>query len=176
MDKTRPKISVYIATSLDGYIAGPNGELDWLNIVHSPDEDYGFQIFFSSIDAIVLGRKTYETVCSFSDWPYKEKRVFVLSNSLETVNNECELFRGEISDLVSKLHREGLEHVWVDGGVTISHFLQHKLVDQITLTIFPILLGSGIRLFHQLPQMQCHLISSEAYPSGLVQQNYEILQ
>lgn len=173
---SRPKISIYIATSIDGYIARQDGGLDWLEYGHTGDEDYGFKKFINGIDALVLGRSTYEVVSGFNEWPYKGKRVVVLSNTLKEVRKEAELFCGQLIDLVSILHSEGIKHVWVDGGITVSKFLEAGLVDYITISVIATVLGSGIPLFSTMSrEYKCHLLSSQSYPSGLVQLKYEVL-
>lgn len=134
-------MSVYIATSIDGYIVRKDGNLDWLQYGHTGDEDYGFKKFIDSIDALILGRNTYQVVSGFDEWPYKDKRVIVLSKALKEV--EAELFYGELSDLLSKLHAENIKHVWVDGGITVSRFLEEELVDEMTISIIAMVLGSG---------------------------------
>ncbi len=175
MDKNRPQISIYIAASIDGYIARQDGSLDWLNRVGGFDEDYGFQKLLDSIDAVILGRNTYEIAATVPDWPYKGKRIIVLSNSLKTVREEAELFCGDLTQLVSQLQLDGIKHVWIDGGVTISQFLDLQIVDFMTLSIIPVILGGGIPLFKAIgKELPCRLISSQSYPSGLVQLNYEI--
>lgn len=170
----RPKISIYIAISIDGYIARQDGGLDWLDRVGGFNEDYGFQKFLQSIDALIIGRKTYEVAVTVPD-PYPGKRVIVLSNSLQSVRKDMELYRGEVSALLTKLHSEGVKHIWVDGGATISQFLSSKAVDTMTLSVIPTILGSGIPLFHTMnTEISWRVISSQAYPSGLVQLKYEI--
>ena len=170
----RPKISIYIATSIDGYIARKDGGLDWLDRVGGFDEDYGFQKLLNSIDALIIGRKTYEVATTVPD-PYPGKRVVVLSNSLNSVRKDMELFRGDLIQLASQLHSEGIKHIWIDGGVTISQFLDLQMVDSMTLSVIPVILGSGIPLFNTIgKEHACHLISSQSYPSGLVQLNYEM--
>lgn len=173
--KDRPQISIYIAMSIDGYIARKNGNLDWLQYGHTGDEDYGFKNFINSIDALILGRNTYEVVSGFDEWPYKGKRVIVLSHTLTEVRKEAELFSGQMTDLTSMLYSEGIKRVWVDGGITVSKFLEAGLVDDITLSVIAMVLGSGIPLFSTMNQEhKCRLISTQAYPSGLVQLKYEI--
>ncbi len=176
-EKTQPKISVYIAMSIDGYIARKDGSLDWLERGHVGDEDYGFKKFFNSIDALVLGKNTYEVVSSFDKWPYSGKKVIVLSSTLKTVRQEAELFCGQLSNLGSRLYSEGVKHVWVDGGVTVSKFLESGLVDHITISVIPVVLGSGIPLFSVMNNEQlCRFISTQSYPSGLVQLRYEVIK
>jgi dihydrofolate reductase len=169
-----PKISIYIAVSVDGYIARKDNSLDWLDRVGGFDEDYGFQKLLSSIDALIIGRKTYDVATTVPD-PYPGKRVVVLSRSLNSVKAGMELYRGDLVELVSKLHIEGIKHIWVDGGTTISQFLSLQLVDEMTLSVIPVILGSGIPLFGVIhKEISCRLISSQGYDSGLVQLRYEI--
>lgn len=173
----RPKISVFIATSLDGYIAREDGGLDWLERTPTPDEDFGFKEFMNSIDVLVMGRKTYEVVSGFDDWPYGGKRVVVMSRTLESVREEAELFSGEIMALVSNLQADGIKHIYIDGGITISRFLELGMVDQMIITLIPIILGKGIRLFNPMDkEHDCRLASAQSYPSGLVQLRYELNQ
>ncbi|MBS0654736.1 MAG: GNAT family N-acetyltransferase [Verrucomicrobia bacterium] len=172
---SRPKISIYIAASIDGFIARQDGGLDWLDRVGGFDEDYGFQNLMNSIDALIIGRKTYEVASTVPD-PYPGKRVIVLSNSLHSVKEGMELYCGDLAVLVTKLHKEGIQHIWVDGGTTISQFLSSQMIDAMTLSIIPVILGSGIPLFNVIgKEIPCRLASSQSYPSGLVQLRYEII-
>jgi dihydrofolate reductase len=172
----RPQIVIYIAASIDGFIARADGNLDWLECVGGFDEDYGFKDLMSSIDGLIIGRKTYEVATTVPD-PYPKKRVVVLSNSLESVKEGMELFRGDLEELAGKLHREGIKRIWVDGGSTISQFLSAGLVDEITLSIIPIILGSGIPLFQVIAkEIPCRLLSCRGYRSGLSQLHYEIIK
>jgi dihydrofolate reductase len=173
----RPKISIYIATSIDGFIAKTDGSLDWLEIVGCNCEDYGFKKFLSSVDAVILGRKTYEvavTAYGTAEWPYHGKRLIVLSNTLHTVIAEAQLYAGDLITLTKQLHSEGFSHIWIDGGVTISQFLRLNLVDEMILSVIPILLGSGIPLFDKGRVTPCSLISMQCYPSGLAQLHYKL--
>lgn len=173
----RPKVSIYIATSIDGYIARKDGNLDWLHYGHTGDEDYGFKAFINGIDALILGRNTYQVVSGFDEWPYKGKRVIVLSHTLKEVRKEAELFCGQLPELLSKLHFENIKHVWVDGGITASKFLEAGLVDELTISVIAMVLGSGIPLFDVMNrEHKCRLISAKPYPSGLVQLKYEVLR
>lgn len=173
--RDRPKISIYIAMSIDGYIARKDGGLDWLEYGHVGDEDYGFKKFIGSVDALVLGRKTYEVVSGFEKWPYDDKKVVVLSRTLKEVRKEAKLFSGELDDLVFSLSSQGVKHVWVDGGITACKFLEAGLVDTLTISVISIVLGAGIPLFSTMNREQaCKLISVQSYPSGLVQIRYEM--
>jgi dihydrofolate reductase len=171
-----PKISIYIATSIDGFIAREDGSLDWLESVGDPHEDYGFKRFIDSIDGVILGRKTYEVAAPVQEWPYTGKRLIILSNTLKTVREGAELYSGSLPQLISKLHDEGVKHIWIDGGETIAQFLQLKLVNEMTLSIIPIILGRGIALFKNLKEeLPCQLLSTNSFPSGLVQVTYSII-
>jgi len=171
----RPKASVYIAASLDGFIARKDGGLDWLDSIPvDPDEDYGFKEFMDSIDALIMGRNTYDVVSGFDNWPYEGKKVIVLSKNLHEVRPEAMLYYGAPESLLKKLQEEGARHVYVDGGVTICRFMEKGLIDRLIITIIPTILGSGIPLFNQMEtQQDLHLMSAESYPNGLVQLRYE---
>ncbi|MNK15850.1 Dihydrofolate reductase [compost metagenome] len=170
-----PRCSVFIAMSLDGYIATPENGLEWLDIAQSPDgEDYGYAEFMASVDALILGRNTYDVVSKFPDWPYKEKKVFVLTHRpLKPLHNEVSV-SGSIKSILEKLEKDGIKNVYLDGGKTIQTGLQEKVVDDLTVSVLPILLGKGISLFGDLPaHMKLQNTSALAYPSGLVQLKYE---
>lgn len=168
---------VYIATSLDGFIATPDGGLDWLFEIPNPDQsDYGYSEFMSGIDAIVMGRNTLEKVLTFSDWPY-DKPVFLLSNSLtavpESIADQAEIVKGDIKSLVNQLNRRGYHNLYVDGGKTIQSFLQADLIDEMIITRVPILLGNGLPLFGQLDQsIKFNHKQTEVYNDTLVKSYY----
>lgn len=168
---------VYIATSLDGFIATPDGELDWLFEIPNPDQsDYGYSEFMGGIDAIVMGRNTFEKVLTFSDWPYN-KPVFVLSNSLtavpEPIVAQAEIVKGDIKSLVNQLHQRGYQNLYVDGGKTIQSFLKADLIDEMIITRVPILLGNGLPLFGQLDQsIKFNYKKTEVYDNTLVKSFY----
>lgn len=174
------KISIYIATSLDGFIARPNGDIEWLFYFNDPNdkEDYGYAEFMESVDCLVMGRNTLEKVLTFPDWPY-EKPVIVISNTLKSIPEKCqgkiEIFSGSIPDLVTKLQEEKREHIYIDGGKTIQTFLAGGYVSDLTLTRIPILIGSGIPLFGSISKdIKLKHISTKSFPSGFVQSKYEL--
>lgn len=168
---------VYIATSLDGFIATPDGGLDWLFDIPNPDQsDYGYSEFMGGIDAIVMGRNTFEKVLTFSDWPYN-KPVFVLSNSLtavpEPIVAQAEIVKGDIKSLVNQLHQRGYQNLYVDGGKIIQSFLKADLIDEMIITRVPILLGNGLPLFGQLDQsIKFNYKKTEVYDNTLVKSFY----
>ena len=146
---------VYIATSLDGFIADRDNKVDWLHDIPNPNgSDLGFSEFMSRIDALVMGRNTLEIVLSFGvDWPYS-KPVFVLSNTLTKLPDELEgkvfLIHGELTEVVANLNAKGYKNLYIDGGKTIQGFLQHDLIDELIITTIPVILGGGIPLFSEL--------------------------
>lgn len=172
--------NVFIATSLDGFIAREDGGIDWLGDPAAGAEDHGFQAFFDSVDALVMGRNTYELVRTFPSWPYGEKRVVVLtSRPLDLPpahRGRAEAMSGSPTEVVARLAARGHRRLYVDGGVTIQRFLLEGLIDEMVITRIPILLGSGIPLFGDLPH-DVHLrhLETRSYESGLVQSRYEVL-
>lgn len=176
MTQKYPKLSVYIAISIDGYIARENGNLDWLETVALPDEDYGYSKFLESIDAIILGKNTYEVAAQPDEWPYKGKRSIVLSSTLKSVREDAQLYHGDLENLVLSLYKEGIRHVWVDGGKTISQFLELGLINTIILSIIPVILGTGIPLFQYIKKESfCRLVTTRSFRSGLAQLQYEVI-
>lgn len=171
------RCSVYIATSVDGFIAGPNDELDWLASVERPGEDYGYKAFFDTVDVLVMGRRTYEVVVAFPEWRYGDKTVRVLSRSLkqEDMKHGAEVFAGSPVALVASLRAEGKQRVYVDGGAVIRSFLEERMIDDLTLSTIPIVLGGGVQLFDgTLPRQDLVLEDHRAFPSGLVQSRYAV--
>lgn len=142
---------IYIAASIDGFIASPDGTLDWLTGIPNPSgSDYGFADFMDGVDGIVMGRNTYETVLSFGEWPYI-KRVFVLSHTLKAVDaslrGKAEIIHGDPAEVVRELNERGYSDLYVDGGKTIQGFLEEDLIDEMIITRASIILGGGIPLF-----------------------------
>ncbi len=172
----RPRCSVYIATSLDGFIAREDGRIDWLSIVEREGEDYGFKRFFDTTDTLVMGRKTYETALSFDTWHYTGKRCIVRTHAPgESLHGE-EFYSGDLVELMERLAEEGAKHVYVDGGMIISQFLAAKLVDEVTVSLIPIVLGEGARLTQKIGHdVGLELLSSKAFESGLVQITYRVV-
>lgn len=147
---------VYIATSLDGFIATSDGGLDWLDESPNPEENgHGYAKFMSGIDALVMGRKTFEKVLTFGSWPY-DKPVYVLSNGKVTIpqalKNKVEVVSGTPQEVIAYLNGRGHQNLYIDGGVTIQGFLKEDLIDEMIITRIPVLLGNGIPLFGRLTQ------------------------
>ena len=170
-------ISVFVGTSLDGFIARPNDDLDWLPA--GGGEPHGYDEFMASVDALVIGRKTFEKVLTLDAWPYGDKRVVVLSSRTVDLSvargGVVEQMAGPPAEIVAQLAASGAQHLYVDGGITIQRFLQAGLVQRLVITRVPVLIGEGIPLFGALPHdvRLCH-VATRHYPSGLVQSEYHI--
>lgn len=174
------KCSVFIATSLDGFIARSDGSIDWLNAANAvvpPVEDCGYKAFISAVDTIVMGRNTFEQVLTFGEWPYGDTPVVVMShrasplpsNAPQTVTSSQEA----PTDLVAKLRAQGKRHLYIDGGITIQSFLSERLINELTITVIPILLGTGKPLFGPLPfDISLLHVATRAYEFGFVQHKY----
>jgi dihydrofolate reductase len=170
------KASVFIATSLDGFIARTDGALDWLP--PGGGEEHGYDAFMATVDALVIGRKTFETVLTFDTWHYGKKPVFVLSTRPLAPAPDgavVERMSGPPAQIVSQLAARGMGHVYVDGGITIQRFLQAGLIQRLIITRIPVLLGSGIPLFGALWR-DIHLrhVATRQFASGMVQSEYVI--
>lgn len=174
----RARCSVFIATSLDGYIARPDGAIDWLARVELPDEDYGFVAFYASVDALVMGRATYDTARSFPEWPYAGKRVYVLTHRPVEARHGEVFVDGAADDVLGRVSADGATHVYVDGGVTIGQFLRARLIDRLTISVIPIILGAGVRLFNGgEAEHGLELEEARSWPeSGLVQLRYRTIR
>jgi len=170
--------SVFIGTSVDGFIARNNGSFDFLPA--DGGEPHGYKEFFASVDALVIGRKTFETVLAFPQWPYDDKRVIVLSTRVFDLSRfpagTVEQMQGSPREIVSQLEERGLRHIYVDGGVTIQRFLREGLIQRLIITRVPVLIGAGIPLFGSLPMdVRLELVHAQHYPSGLVKTEYRVL-
>ncbi|MGA7924011.1 MAG: dihydrofolate reductase family protein [Thermoplasmata archaeon] len=170
--------SVFVGTSVDGFIARADGGLDWLP--PNGGEPHGYDEFMSTVDAVVIGRKTFEAVVAYDVWPYERRPVIVLSTSLRDVKVPVgavvEHMSGLPSGIASRLADRGVQHMYVDGGMTIRGFLKAGLIQRLTITRVPVLLGSGIPLFGALPHdIRLEHVATQAYPSGLVKTEYRVL-
>jgi len=170
-------VSVFVGASVDGFIARPNGALDFLP--EGGGEPHGYNEFIASVDAIVIGRKTFETVLAFDAWPYGDKRVIVLSSrpvDFSAVRGGVvEQMAGPPADIVSQLAASGVHHLYVDGGITIQRFLRAGLIQRLVITRVPVLIGDGVPLFGTLPRdIRLRHVATRHYPSGLVQSEYHV--
>jgi dihydrofolate reductase len=176
---TKVKISVFVGVSVDGFIARANGELDFLDA--GGDEPHGYEEFIATVDTIVMGRKTFETVLGFAGWHYGEKPVVVLSRqpldlSLATSRGgRVERMTGPPADIATALSGRGVQHVYLDGGVTVQGFLRAGLVTRLIITRVPVLIGGGIPLFGALLRdIPLRHVATKAFRGGLVQTEYEV--
>ena len=169
---------VFIATSLDGYIADTQGGIDWLHAIPNPENiDMGYGTFMHGIDALLMGRNTFETVCGFDmPWPY-EKPVFVMSNSMSAIPDQyreyATLVKGSLTDILRLIHELGHRNLYIDGGKTIQSFLKEDLIDEMIITTIPYLLGEGISLFGPLTQrLSFKCVGSTIYLNSIVQNRF----
>lgn len=171
---------VFIAVSLDGYIARPDGGIDWLLSRDDPTEDHGYDAFIADKDMIVMGRGSYEQVAGFDAWPY-DRPVLVLSARLAGTPVPARL-AGKVrfadltpADAMRAMEREGVRRVYVDGGRLVQSFLRANLIADMVITTAPVLIGAGRPLFGELPgDKSLSLVSSRSFPSGLVQSTYRL--
>jgi len=171
-------ISVFVGTSVDGFIARPNGDLDFLP--PGGGEPHGYDEFMASVDTLVIGRKTFDTVLAFPDWPYGEKRVVVLSHAPVDFSGvrggRVEAMSGTPAEIVARLAAGGVQQVYLDGGITIQGFLRAGLVDRLIVTRVPVLIGEGVPLFGALPHdVRLRHVATRSFPGGLVQSEYEVV-
>jgi len=169
------KCSVFGGTRVDGFIARLNGAFDFLP--EGGGEPHGYNEFIASVDAIVLGRNTFEIVLPFNPWPYGKKRVVVLSSrpvDLSAVKGgNVEHMSGTPAEIVAKLAAAGAKHLYIDGGVTVQRFLRAGLIQRLIITRVPVLIGEGIPLFGSLPHdVKLEHVATRSYASGLVQSEY----
>jgi dihydrofolate reductase len=170
------RASVFIGTSLDGFIARESGDFDFLP---AEPEEHGYEAFIASVDALVIGRGTFETVLAFPTWPYGDKRVVVLSSrplDLSRVKGGVvDQMSGDPRDIVAKLDAQGVKHAYIDGGITIQRFLRAGLIQRLVITRVPVLIGNGRPLFGPLDgDVKLRHVSTRAYPSGLVSSEYTV--
>ena len=165
------RFAVFIAVSLDGYIARPDGSIDWL--APFQEGEHGYAEFFAGVDALVIGRGTYDTVLAFPEWPYGKKRVIVCTTRPSSPTHGEEIWSGPPRALAERLDREGVRRVYLDGGVLVRGFLREGLVDELTINVIPLVLGAGRPLFSSgLPEVPLRLLEAKSFSSGLVQLRY----
>ncbi|TKF21792.1 dihydrofolate reductase [Vibrio genomosp. F6] len=183
------KCSVYIATSLDGFIAKNDGSVDWLHTAGNPNADMGdqadmgFAKFMASVDCLIMGRKCMEMISSMDltpeQWPYGDTRIIVLSNTIkqapDNMKQYVEMYSGDLNALISKLESEGHHHAYVDGGNTIQAFLNKQLINEITITRAPLLLGEGIPLFGETANViKLEQAQATAFANDFIQVKYSV--
>jgi dihydrofolate reductase len=171
------RASVFVGTSVDGFIARRNGDFDFLP--EGGGEPHGYDEFMASVDVLVIGRNTYEKVLRFEQWPYGGKRVVVLSSRSIAPNIHgavIEQMSGSPAEITDRLAASGAAHAYIDGGITVQRFIRARLIQRLVITRVPVLIGEGIPLFGALPHdVQLRHIQTKSYPSGLVKSEYEIV-
>ncbi|MET9882312.1 dihydrofolate reductase family protein [Streptomyces sp. NPDC006430] len=164
-----------VGISLDGYIARPDGDVEWLTARGAEAGDTGYEAFMAGIDTLALGRNTYEKVLTFGFWPYEGKRVAVLSTRLVTDDPRITVHR-TLDELLAELVAQGAERVYVDGGALVRTFLREGLLDELTVTTAPVLLGSGLPLFGRLDaDVDLRLVAARTLDAGFTQATYAVL-
>lgn len=174
MEKRR--VILYIAMSLDGYIATDEDSLDWLSLVEMPGQDYGYEAFVRQVDTVIMGRKTYEKVLSFGiEFPHKNRLCYVVSGKQTGSDENVTYFGGDLSELIAELKLKPGKNIFIDGGAeVVNSLMRADLIDEYILSVIPIFLGGGKRLFKDgRPEMSLSLLNVTNYESGLVQISYE---
>lgn len=169
------KMVLYIATSLDGCIAKPGDDLSFLSIVQQQGEDYGYGAFIETIDTVILGRKTYDWVMTqVSEFPHADKETYVITRTARPATGKIQFYTGSLKELVIKLKKKKGKNIFVDGGAeTVHELLKEKLIDELYISVIPVLLGDGVRLFKDgRPEQLLQLYSSKKFDTGLVQLHY----
>lgn len=172
---TERKVILYIAQSLDGFIAREDDDISWLSVVEREGEDYGYQAFVDTVDTVFMGRRTYEKVLSFGiEFPHKNRKCYVLTQSRIGSNENVTYFGGNLEALIQDLKSKEGGNIFIDGGAeAVRAFKSKDLIDEYVVSIIPIMLGKGIRLFKETDvESALELIGSKSYDSGLVQLNY----
>jgi len=170
------KLVLYLAMSLDGYIAGPGDDLSWLSAVMVEGEDYGYAEFIANVDTIIVGRKTYDKVLSMVDeFPHANKECFIITRTERPAKGNLQLYTGDVVKLVNDLKEKKGKNIFCDGGAQVINLLiKNQLIDEYIVSIIPIILGDGIRLFDAgLPQTNLDLVESTKYKTGLVKLHYK---
>ena len=172
MNLNERKVVLYIAQSADGYIAKEDGSLDWLNIVEKAGEDYGYANFVETVDTVIMGRKTYDKVLSFGiDFPHKGRKCYVWSASRTGSDENVTYFNSDLKELILKLKNEPGKDIFIDGGAAlVTELMKQDLIDRYILSVIPVFIGSGIRLFKDSGnELGLELARCSSFSSGLVQ-------
>lgn len=172
---TNRKVILYIAMSLDGFIAKQDDDISFLSPMEQEGEDYGYSKFIETIDVVILGRKTYDKILSMGiDWPYGDREVYILTRTPKPDSGNIQFYSGSLPDLISSLKNQEGKHIYCDGGAeTVHQLLQDDMIDEMTISIIPVLLGDGIRLFKGgIQEKKLEFINAKTFEKGLVQLRY----
>ena len=170
------KVILYIAASLDGYIAKPNDDLSFLSMVEEAGEDYGYAEFTATVDTVVLGRKTYDWVMTqVPEFPHASKDTYIISRQERPARGKVKFYSGSLRELISRLKTEAGRNIFIDGGAeVVHHLLQDDLIDEFIISLIPVLVGNGTRLFRDgRPEQTLELVSVKSFKKGLVQLHYK---
>ncbi|MBL7918051.1 MAG: dihydrofolate reductase [Bacteroidia bacterium] len=170
------KLIVYIAASVDGFIAKPNDDLSFLSIVQKQGEDYGYENFISGVDTIIMGRKTYDWITKQVDFPHADKTSYIITRNKKPNIGNINFYTGELSTLVNDLKSKPGKTIFCDGGAEIvNQLLNLRLVDELIISVIPIIVGNGTRLFNNTTEQKLELLSAKSFDTGLVQLHYKCI-
>lgn len=169
------KLILYISCTLDGYIAKPNDDLSFLNLVQKEGEDYGYYNFVANVDTIIVGRKTYQWIVDQGfEFPHKDKDCYIITRQDIPNDGNLTFYNGSLKELVHRLKAETGKHIYCDGGAEVVNILlRERLLDEMIVSVIPTVVGTGTKLFQeQIPEEELTLFSSKGYSTGLVQLHY----
>ena len=175
MSASTRKVILFIAVSLDGYIAKPGDDLSFLSIVEKEGEDYGYSRFVSKVDTVIMGRSTYDWIMTqVPEFPHADKESYIITHTPKASIGSTTFYTGELSALIANLKAAEGKNIFVDGGAEIvNELLKHELIDEFYISIIPVLLGEGVRLFKDgRPEQGLKLVSATAFEKGLAQLHY----
>jgi dihydrofolate reductase len=170
------KVILYISMSLDGYIAKPHDDLSFLSIVEQDGQDYGYEEFVNTVDTVILGRKTYDKVISMGfDFPHADKDAYIITRTPRPTIGSIKFYTGDLKSLVDRLKSENGKNIFCDGGAEIvNELLKDEFIDEFIISVIPILLGNGVKLFKDnRPEQRVELVSVKSFERGLIQLQYK---
>jgi dihydrofolate reductase len=173
---TNRKVVLYISMTLDGYIASKDNSLDFLSVVEQEGEDYGYNDFVKTVDTVIIGRKTYEKVLEMGyEYPHTDKDVYIVTRTPKPSIGTFRFYTGDLSQLVTSMKGQSGKKIYCDGGAEIANeLIKHNLIDEFVISVIPILLGDGIKLFNDgRPEQALELISAKQFKKGLTQLHYK---
>jgi len=169
------RLILYISTSLDGYIAKPGDDLSFLERVHQEGEDYGYQEFVDSVDTVIMGRRTYDWVMrQVDEFPHADKETYIVTRDPKPGQGKVNFYAGDVKELVKSLKQKIGKNIFCDGGAgVVDTLLKERLIDEMIISVVPVLVGNGIRLFREgQPEQDLELVEMKQFKTGLVQMHY----